>query len=355
MNVGIIGASFAKAAYLPALRLIDGVQVTAIASARLESALAAAEAFAVPRAYDDWQRMIAENQFDLVCIATPTVTHAPMALAALNAGAHVLCEKPTAMNAAEAASMLHRAEELGRLHMIDHELRFDPKRRRIKQLLDRGAIGTLRHVSIHSIGNSWGDPASRPDHDWWSLADQGGGRLGANGSHQVDLLRWWFGEIKAVSGQVKTLVPDRIDRKTGRSWTADADDFVHFHAELAQGALASVLIGTVGRHGLGNDTHICGSEGTITLSSDTERLLYARPGEPLAELAVENPYANLKGINAGIWNQAVVGALRELCGAIMEKRKLTEGATFLDGWRNQLVLDAIRKSEKTRRWIDLPS
>jgi predicted dehydrogenase len=355
MKVGIVGASFARAAYLPALRLIEGVEVVAIASARLASAQAAAEAFAVPRAYDDWRRMLSEHRFDLVCIATPTIAHAPMVLAALDAGAHVLSEKPTAMNAEEAQLMLDRAESLGRVHMIDHELRFNPKRRRVKQLIDSGAIGKLRHVAINSIGSSWGDPASRPSDDWWSQSEQGGGRLGANGSHQVDLLRWWCGEFASVCGQVKTLAPERIDRATGSQWTATADDYVQFTAELAQGAVASVLIGTVARHGLANDTYVCGSEGTISLSSDTERLLYAPAGQPLAEIEVPDPYAGLQGINPGIWNQAVVGAMRELCAAIAERRPLREGATFLDGLRNQRVLDAIRNSERQRRWVEIPA
>jgi predicted dehydrogenase len=355
VKVGIIGASFAKAAYLPALRLVEGAEVLAVASARLASARLAADQFAVPHAYDDWRRMLAEHRFDLVCVATPTVTHAPMVLAALDAGAHVLAEKPTAMNAAEAESMLHRAEALGRLHMIDHELRFNARRRHIKHLIDNGAVGKVRHVSINIIGSSWGDPASRPENDWWSLAEQGGGRLGANGSHQVDLLRWWFGEISAVSGQVRTLIPNRLDRRTGRAWTATADDHVHFHSELAQGIFASVLLSTVARHGLANDTSICGSEGTITLNNDSERLFYAPAGEPMTEIDVPDPYRNLDGINPGIWNQSVVGALTELCSAIMECRPLREGATFLDGLRNQRVLDAIRESEQQRRWVDLPS
>jgi predicted dehydrogenase len=355
MNVGIIGASFAKAAYLPALRHIEGAQVLAVASARLESTRAAADQFAVPHAYDDWRRMLAAHQFDLVCIATPTITHAPMVLAALDAGAHVLSEKPTAMNAAEAEAMLHRAEALGRLHMIDHELRFNAKRRHIKQLIDSGAVGTVRHVSINITGSSWGDPASRPQGDWWSSAEQGGGRLGASGSHQVDLLRWWFGDISAVSGEVRTLVPHRLDRKTGRAWTATADDHVQFNAELKQGTLASVLLSAVARHGVANDTTICGSEGTIILNHDSERLLYAAAGAPLAEIDVPDPYSKLAGLNPGIWNQSVVGALRELCGAINERRPLREGATFLDGLRNQQVLDAILKSERQRRWVDLLS
>ena len=354
MKVGIVGSSFARAAYLPALRLIQGVEVVAVASSRLESARSAAEAFNVPHAYDDWRRMLDEHRFDLVCIATPTDTHAPITLAALAHGAHVLCEKPTAMNAAEAEAMLASAESLGRVHMLGHELRFNAKRQHIRQLLTSGAVGQVRHVTITNVGSSWADPASRPSGDWWSLASRGGGRLGANGSHQVDLLRWWFGEIRSVCGQVRTVVPARVDKVSGEAWTATADDYVHFLADLGEGAMASVQISTVARHGLGSETQICGSEGTITLSNDTERLMYGRAGEPLAEVHVPDPYEGLAGLGAGIWNRSVVGELRELCSAVVEGRPLRQGATFVDGLRNQRVLDAVQEAERTRRWVDLP-
>jgi predicted dehydrogenase len=352
MKVGIIGASFAKAAYLPALRHIDGVEVVAIASARIERARAAAEAFGVPQAYDDWQHMLEEHAFDLVCIATPTVTHAPMTVAALDAGAHVLCEKPTAMNAQEAKSMLERAEALGRVHMIDHELRFNPNRMRIKELIGSGEIGEVRHANILSIGSGWADPEARPRGDWWSLADQGGGRLGAMGSHQVDLVRWWFGEIRAVSGQALTLAPERRDKATGASWLASADDLTHFALEMTSGPLVQVLITGLAHHGLDNVTQIFGSKGTIWLSNNDEKLLFARAGEPLRDMSVADPNASLEGVGSGIWNVSVVGLMRELVAAIRQQRK-PAGATFEDGWRNQLVLDAVRRSDAERRWIEL--
>jgi predicted dehydrogenase len=125
MRVGIIGASFAKAAFLPAFRHVPDVEVVALSSARLESAREAARPYGVKHIYADWEVMLRTHEFDLVCIATPTVTHAPMVLSALDSGAHVLSEKPTAMNAHEAKAMLDRAEQLGRVHMVDHELRFD--------------------------------------------------------------------------------------------------------------------------------------------------------------------------------------------------------------------------------------
>ncbi len=351
MKVGIVGASFAKAAYLPALRHVEGAEVVALASARMDSAKACADQFGVPHAYDDWRTMIARHKLDLVCIATPTVTHAPIALTALEAGAHVLCEKPTAMDAGEAKAMLDRAEALGRVHMIDHELRFNPNRRRVKDLIASGAIGQVRHVNVANITAAWGDPASRPAGDWWSMEDQGGGRLGANGSHQVDLLRWWLGEVNAVVGQALVMVADRKDKATGAPWRATADDTTHFTLEFKSGALAQVFLSGVARHGMDNTTQIFGSEGTILLNNSDEVLKVAKAGGTFEVETQEDPNAKLPGVNAGIWNVSVVALMRELASAIRENRRPREGATFVDGWRNQLVLDAVKRSTVERRWV----
>lgn len=353
MKVGIIGASFAKAAYLPALRHVEGAEVVAIASARLDSAQAAASEFGVPAAYDDWRAMLDEHAPDLVCIATPTDTHCEMTLAAIEKGAAVLCEKPTAMDAGEAQAMLDAAEAAGVVHMIDHELRFNPNRRKAKALIDAGELGTIRHVSIANIAASYGDPASRPAGDWWSLAERGGGRLGANGSHQTDLVRWWLGEVGAVSGQALTMIPNRICKKTGEAWTATADDFAHYTMEMQSGALVSVVISAIARHGLDNTTQVFGSEGTLILDNATEKMLFARAGEDFTEIQEDDPNAALPGVGKGIWNVSVVALLREMCAAIAEGRAPKEGATFLDGLKNQQVLDAVLQSTRERRWIDL--
>ncbi|MDH4065897.1 MAG: Gfo/Idh/MocA family oxidoreductase, partial [Acidobacteriota bacterium] len=258
MKVGIIGASFAKAAYLPALRHVPDAEVVAIASARRANAEVVAATFGVPHAYDDWQQMLERHPFDLVCIATPPVLHAPQTLAAIASGAHVLCEKPTAMHAAEAASMLAAAEAAGRVHMIDHELRFNPNRARVAALVGDGTLGEVRHVTITNIGSAWTDPASRPRGDWWSLADRGGGRLGANGSHQVDLLRWWLGEVTWVTGAARVMVPNRRDKTSGEAWTATADDVAYFTLEMAGGAVAQVYLSGVAAHNMGNVTQVFG-------------------------------------------------------------------------------------------------
>ena len=187
IKIGIVGASFAKAAYLPAFNHIEGVEVTCLSSFRLESAKACAEEFNIKNYYDNWEKMIEENELDLVCIATPTDLHAPITLKSLQKGAHVLCEKPTAMNAKEATQMLETAEKYNRIHMIDHELRFNPNRKKIREWISSGEIGKIQHINILNVSNSWLDPSSRPKDDWWSLSSRGGGRMGANGLRLASL------------------------------------------------------------------------------------------------------------------------------------------------------------------------
>jgi predicted dehydrogenase len=353
IKVGVIGASFAKAAFLPALATIKDAEVVALASARISSAQATADDFGVPNAYDNWQTMLEKHELDLVCIATPTNTHAPMTLAALESGAHVLCDKPMAMNSEESQVMLGKAKTLGRIHMIDHELRFNPTRQKIKELLESSFIGEVRHVNITSITPTWGNPASRPKGDWWSLEETGGGRLGANGSHQIDLLRWWLGDVASVMGQVKTMVPNRLDKTTGEPWRATADDVSWFSLEMKNGALAQVFMSGVAGHNRGNQTEIYGSEGTILLSNDDEILRVAKTGAAFEDISIKDPNADLSGVNPGIWNVSVVALMQELTGAIRENRPLKAGATFEDGLKCQQVMDAVRQASKERKWINL--
>ena len=119
--------------------------------------------------------------------------HLPHTMAALRAGKHVLCEKPTALHAGEAAEMLAAAKASGRLHLIDHELRFHPRRRRLAERMREGFTGRLWSLDYRSAGSFRVDP-NRP-WTWWSDATQGGGVLGALGSHAVDTIRTFAGEI----------------------------------------------------------------------------------------------------------------------------------------------------------------
>src|SRR5438067_3232422 len=188
IRIGIIGAGFARSTQIPGFANCKGARLVAIASARREHAEEVAREFDIPNVESDWRTLIARDDLDLVSIVTPVVTHCEMTLAALAHGKAVLCEKPMAMNADEARRMTDAAREAGVLALIDHELRFLPGRLKMRELLQNGEIGKVKHVKLTFRADSRAD-ITRP-WNWWSDIKQGGGTLGAIGSHVIDGFRW---------------------------------------------------------------------------------------------------------------------------------------------------------------------
>ena len=172
VGIGIIGAGFARTTQIPAFRHCEGARLAAIASGRRENAERAAREFDIPVVVDDWREVIARDDVDLVTIVTPPSLHLEMTLAAFEAGKAVLCEKPMAMEARETDEMRRRAHEKNLLAHIDHELRFLPGRKRMRDLVREGSIGRVHHAKF--TFRSDGRASAERGWDWWS--DRGGGR-----------------------------------------------------------------------------------------------------------------------------------------------------------------------------------
>lgn len=352
VRIAVCGTGFARYGHLPGFRHTPGAEVVAICSTPLADAQAAADQFDIPRAYDNWERMLAEEPLDLVTIGFPPFLHYPVTMAALAAGCHVLCEKPMALNSHEARAMLAEAEQRGVVHMIDHQLRFNPSYRRTKQLINDGFVGQVLHIHWHNVVGFRADPTQ--PWTWFSDKDRGGGSLLGGACHAVDLIRWLGGEVRSVSGQLATWVPQRPLPGSGELRPVTSDDQFGLVLELASGALAWCFTTSVARHPTGLRIEIIGSEGTLTIP-DEVHLYGARTGETMRDLSVPDPNATLAGVADHIWGQSFVGVAHELVAAIREGRPLREGATFHDGWRTQTVLDAARQSWHERRWVEVPT
>lgn len=351
VRVGIVGTGFGQSAMVPGFRLAEGAEVAAICSGRRERAEAAARAHGISLAFDDYREMLARARLDLVCVATPVATHAPIALAAIAAGCHVLCEKPTALDAGEAAAMLRAAEAAGVVHMIDHELRFNPTRARVAELIGQGYVGRVTYASIRNVSALRADPGK--PWSWWSDRALGGGALGASGSHQVDLLRWWLGEVVEVSGQLATYVARRPDPDSGVPREVDSDDQFSFIARFAGGAAAHVFVSYVAHHGGSNQIEVHGDAGSLVIDHD-DRLWGRRLGAGAPEeLTAPDPLEGLPGVPPNIWGRSFVHLARELVAAIVEGRRPRRGATFADGLRCQQVLDAVRRSSDEGRRVSV--
>jgi predicted dehydrogenase len=356
VGIGIIGTGFARSTQIPGFRACEGARVVAIASGRRENAERVARDFGIDFATNDWREVVARGDVDLISIVTPPNTHREMTLAALDAGKAVLCEKPTAMNAVEAEEMLGRAEGLGALALIDHELRFLPARRLMRGMIRAGEIGSVQHVNYFFRAESRSDPA-RP-WNWWSDAAQGGGVLGAIGSHVVDSLRWLLtAEVSHVSAQLATHVRERAEEGAGRVRPVTSDDEANLLLRFRDGAFTKGTTGSVSMSVVeqGKPLHyieVFGSEGALIV--DGNRILRARAGEgDWSEVAA--PHAELaKGMRDSEWSRGFTLFARELINALREGRTTVDGAaTFRDGYRNQLVLDAARRSNDSGSSIEI--
>ena len=272
MGIGIIGTGFARKTQIPGFHTCDGARVVAIASAHRENAEAAAREFDIGYFTDDWRSLIARDDVDLVSIVTPPVTHLEMTLASLDAGKAVLCEKPMAMNSEETNAMLKRATETGTLALIDHEMRFLPGRRMMREMLINGEIGRVYHAKLLFRADSRSD-ATR-GWDWWSDKDAGGGALGAIGSHAVDAFRWLLGtEVSQVFCHLATHVGQRAEKQTGKTKPVTTDDEANLTLQFANSELTSGATGTISLSVVesGRPEHrleIFGSSGALMLDSD---------------------------------------------------------------------------------------
>ena len=350
VRIGFIGSGFARRVQLPGLAFVAGTRATAIASGRRANAEAVAREFGLPHVFDDGVELARSADVDLVIISSTPDSHARYAIAALEAGKHVLCEKPTALDAYEAAQMLAAAgRRPDRFAWVDHELRYEPNRRRARDLIRSGAIGTVRHIELSLKPYLRGDgrpQASDAPWTWWFDGARGGGILGAVGSHLIDLCRFWTGsEVAYVAGLVETFVTERTDER-GVKRPVTADDFTSTVLRMASGVVATITLSTVAHHGPGHLGQVTGSEGTLVLTGET-KLELGKAGGPLEDVsASDDLWEQTKPNN--MWARSFVRLLRDMVGVIGGAVPEGEPATFRDGWQVQRVLDAIRGGRGVR-------
>ncbi len=276
-----------------------------------------------------------------------------MALAALDEGKAVLCEKPTALNADEARRMMERAREKGVLALIDHELRFLPGRLKMRELLRAGEIGKVKHVKLTFRSDSRSDVGR--EWNWWSDIKQGGGALGAIGSHVIDGFRWLLGaDVSEVCCNLATHVRERRDHD-GQLREVTTDDEANLllrfgDDELTEGATGNASMSLVESGEPEHLLEIFGARGALRVK-DNGDLFMSHVGEG-AWRRVETDRGELApGMRDGGWSRGFTAFSQKIVDALRAGKTTVEGAaTFADGYRTQLVLDAARRSNDSGCW-----
>jgi predicted dehydrogenase len=348
ITIGIIGTGFGASIHLSALRENPVFTIAAICSRRSERARAAAIDHGIPVYHADFRELVRDPQIEAIIVASPPHLHHSMAIAALEESKHVLCEKPMARTLAEARDMQRIADRVGTVAMVNNQLRFLPVRARIFELIEEGYIGEPHAASVVVHRSSLNDPMERP-WGWLMEQEKAGGMLGATGSHYLDALRWWFGDVKAVAGATSTMVRQRRLPDSSAMAKVDADNNFAVILRFANGALGTIHVTATAGHEGDEEITLSGAAGTLQVRLG--RLWGAHGGEfSLNELPIPERLSGGLVPGGHFLVQPTTLLLRAWGRAIREGTPASP--SFGDGVKTQELIDGVVRSSQQGRWID---
>jgi predicted dehydrogenase len=385
LNVGLIGAGFMGKAHSLAYAAMPMFfwpapaipQRKVIAEVTDELAAEAARRYGYERSTSDWRTVIDDPSIDIVDIATPNDAHCEIAVAAAEAGKHIICEKPLARTGVEARRMLEAVQRAGVVHMVAFNYRRTPAVVLAKRYLDEGAIGRV----LSFRGTYLQDWSADPDAPLsWRFRKEiaGSGALGDIGTHVLDIARYLVGEIDGVNAILRTHIAERPEQQAGADKlgaaerlvdapraAVDVDDEVHTLLRFAGGALGS-LEATRNAYGRNNflTFEIHGERGSIAFNYERRdelevcfagdegdrrgfRTIYTGPAHPYGDALWPIPAL---GIGYG---ETKIIECHDFCRAVIEGSPVSPD--FADGYQTARICDAIAESAASADWTEVPA
>jgi predicted dehydrogenase len=352
----VVGTGFGCITHVRALRAA-GIDVRAVVGRDPIKTAHRAEEFGVPVGLTSLEEALQLPDVTAVTIATPPHTHAPLALAAIEAGKHVLCEKPFAGDAAEARRVLAAAEAAGIVHLLGTEFRFDAGQATLARAVRSGAIGEPRLATVLLHVPVLADPAGEVP-PWWADSAQGGGWLGAHGSQVIDQVRVLLGEFEGVSASLVQV-----------SSRGSAEDGFVVHFRMRSGAVGVLqstaadwgrllvetrVIGTAGSawiDGLSSTVWVADRSGTRQEAVAADLLDDPADPGPLPASVLQTAYELMiaHGLDLPPYTRLARVFRDRILGHPVASDP--EPATFADGVAGMEVLDAVRQAAHERAWV----
>jgi predicted dehydrogenase len=378
LNVGLVGYKFMGKAHSNAYRQVSHfftelttVPVLKAICGRNEAGVKeAAETFGWESYETDWRKLISRPDIDVIDVATPGNLHAEISIAAAQAGKYVLCEKPLGNTAAEGKAMLDAVNSAGVQHGVFFNYRKAPAVALAKQLIDSGAIGRIYHWRSAYLQDWIVDPNFPLV---WRLKREiaGSGAHGDLNAHLIDLARHLVGEITEVSGLTETFIherPELAESDSHLGGTADStklgavtvDDAALFLARFDNGAIGSF---EASRFALGrknyNHFEINGSKGSIAFNLERMNELEVYTEDTVAGthgFRTINVTEGADPYSGHYWPSAhIIGYEHTFIDFVFDAftafgKGENPTPNFVDGYKNNVVLDQVVKSAKTKQW-----
>lgn len=368
VRIALFGTKFMGKAHSQAYRNVNryfpdspALEMKVIVGRNPRETAEAAERYGWQEASTDWKAVMRRGDIDVVDIATPGNLHCEMALEAARRGKHIVCEKPLANTLSEARRMLKAVEKAGVRHFLMHNYRRVPAVALAKRMIEDGRIGEIRHFRARYLQDWALDPKL---HLVWRFdkRSSGSGALGDLGAHIIDLARYLCGEITELSAALETFIKQRpVAPKARKKAAVTVDDAVAMCVRFDNGALGTL---EASRFAPGRKNHntfeINGSKGSLEFDLEKLNILrfYDLADAPdargfheiIACTRGEHPYADAWWFDGHIlgYEHTFTHSVYDFLKAF-EQNKQTH-ADFVDGVRNQAVLDAAEKAAKSRRW-----
>ncbi len=379
LNVGMIGYKFMGKAHSnawlqaprffnlkarPAMKMICGRDKVGVAEAR--------ERLGWDIFVTDWRDVVNDPTIDIVDINTPNDSHAEIAIAAAKAGKAIMCEKPLALDVKQARAMTDAVKKAGVVNMVCHNYRRIPAIAQAKKMIESGDLGTIYHYRARYAQDWIVDPNFPLV---WRLQSQvaGSGTHGDICAHIIDLGRYLVGEFAEVCGQMETFIKERplpaqqgglSAKGSAKMGKVTVDDVSMFIGRFANGALANLEATrfALGRKN-GIQIEINGSRGSLCFDfEDMNRLKYFNNEDPGDRRGFRDIIVTEGGAHpyVGAWwpgghiigyEHTFVHTVADFVNAVVDKKSVQP--TFEDGLANQIVLEAVEKSAKTRKWVKL--
>jgi predicted dehydrogenase len=376
LKAAIFGTGFMGRVHTEGLRRLGNVEVAGIAARTLEQAQRLASELSIPRATGDYRELLADPTIDAVHICTPNSLHFPMVKAALEAGKHVLCEKPLATSTAEAREMARLAREKNLANCTFHNLRYYPQVQNMRRICEAGELGEIRVVQGGYL-QDW----LLYETDWNWRVESGPSRAFADiGTHWCDMVEHITGlRISALCADLQTFHKTRhkpdgsVETFSGKTTqpreysevpvtTEDFGAMIFRLGETARGAMTVSQVSAGRKNRL--FVEISGSKASLAWDGEQPDLLWIGERNTPNRLIVKDPslllekarpYADLPGGHSEGYDDTFKQVFRRFYRTVADGGAPIEYPTFEDGVRQMEILDAVLVSSNTRSWTGVLS
>ena len=368
IGIGLIGSGFMGRAHALAFRTVGGVfplaawpRLEMLADVPEARAAEAALALGFARSTHDWRALVDDPEVDLVAIATPNLMHAPMALAAIEAGKHVYCEKPLATTLADAIAMTRAAEAAGIVTMVGFNYLKNPMMTTAREIVRSGEIGEVTGFRGIFAEDFMADPTA--PFSWRCERRQAGGALADIGSHAIALSRFLLGEVESVCGRLDTIHATR-PLPSGGMAAVEVDDQAAILVRFADRGFTAGLQASWLATGevMQLAFELRGTKGAITFTQERfNELRLFRCGGDAARKGFMTIHAGPAHAEYGAFIPAAGHQLGFNDLKVIEVRRLLDAvagrapsdADFREALAVTRVMEAIRRSSDEARWVSL--